>query len=78
MLIARIPNATRVLGKSQGYLGLPIRDDLRAEYESLRGAGGRINRGARPALVAKYGLNSVHTLAAICAGRGYNERGGSK
>lgn len=29
MLIARIANATRVLGKSQGYLGLPIRDELR-------------------------------------------------
>lgn len=29
MLIARIPNATRVIGKSQGYLGLPLRDELR-------------------------------------------------
>jgi hypothetical protein len=29
MLIARIPHATRVLGKSQGYLGLPVRDELR-------------------------------------------------
>ena len=29
MLIARIPNATRVLGKSQGYLGLPLRDEVR-------------------------------------------------
>lgn len=28
MIIARIPGATRVLGKSQGYLGLPIRDEL--------------------------------------------------
>lgn len=28
MLIGRIPGATRVLGKSQGYLGLPIRDEL--------------------------------------------------
>jgi hypothetical protein len=27
MQIGRIKNATRVLGKSQGYLGLPIRDD---------------------------------------------------
>lgn len=26
MLIARIEGATRVIGKSQGYLGLPIRD----------------------------------------------------
>ena len=29
MLIARIPNATRVIGKSQGYLGLPLRDEIR-------------------------------------------------
>lgn len=28
MLIGRIENATRVLGKSQGYLGLPLRDEL--------------------------------------------------
>ncbi len=28
MLIARIENATRVVGKSQGYLGLPIRDEV--------------------------------------------------
>ena len=26
MQIGRIVNATRVLGKSQGYLGLPVRD----------------------------------------------------
>jgi hypothetical protein len=29
MIIARIKDATRVLGKAQGYLGLPIRDELR-------------------------------------------------
>lgn len=28
MMIGRIPGTTRVLGKSQGYLGLPIRDEL--------------------------------------------------
>lgn len=27
MIIGRIPGATRVLGKSQGYLGLPVRDE---------------------------------------------------
>lgn len=27
MQIGRIKNATRVLGKSQGYLGLPVRDE---------------------------------------------------
>ena len=31
MLIARIENCTRVLGKAQGFLGLPIRDDLISE-----------------------------------------------
>lgn len=29
MLVARILNATRFLGKTQGYLGLPVRDELR-------------------------------------------------
>lgn len=29
MMIARISGATRVLGKSQGYLGLPLRDEVR-------------------------------------------------
>lgn len=28
MIIGRIQGATRVLGKSQGYLGLPLRDEL--------------------------------------------------
>lgn len=28
MLVGRILNATRVVGKKQGYLGLPIRDEL--------------------------------------------------
>ena len=27
MQIGRIPGATRTIGKSQGYLGLPLRDD---------------------------------------------------
>ena len=27
MLVGRITGATRVLGKSQGYLGLPVRDE---------------------------------------------------
>ncbi|OKO70475.1 hypothetical protein AC629_40370 [Bradyrhizobium sp. NAS80.1] len=29
MIIARIAGATRVIGQSQGYLGLPLRDELR-------------------------------------------------
>lgn len=28
MIIARIEGATRVLGQSQGFLGLPIRDEV--------------------------------------------------
>jgi hypothetical protein len=28
-MIARIPNATRTIGKRQGYLGLPLRDEVR-------------------------------------------------
>ncbi|MGJ0505641.1 MAG: hypothetical protein ACR652_00615 [Methylocystis sp.] len=28
MQIGRIEGATRVLGKSQGYLGLPVRDEI--------------------------------------------------
>lgn len=28
MIIARIVGATRVCGKSQGYLGLPVRDEV--------------------------------------------------
>ena len=28
MIIARIENATRVLGRAQGYLGLPVRDEI--------------------------------------------------
>jgi hypothetical protein len=28
MMIGRINGCTRVLGKSQGYLGLPIRDEI--------------------------------------------------
>jgi len=27
MMVARIEDATRVIGKSQGYLGLPVRDN---------------------------------------------------
>lgn len=28
MQIGRVAGATRVLGKSQGYMGLPVRDDV--------------------------------------------------
>jgi hypothetical protein len=29
MMIIRIAGATRVIGQSQGYLGLPLRDEIR-------------------------------------------------
>lgn len=29
MIISRIAGATRVIGQSQGFLGLPLRDELR-------------------------------------------------
>lgn len=31
MIISRIEHATRVIGKTQGFLGLPIRDELISE-----------------------------------------------
>lgn len=37
MIIARITGATRVLGKSQGYLGLPLRDEL--IHDTVNGPG---------------------------------------
>lgn len=60
-LIRRIPGATRVLGKTQGYLGLPVRDaeiDVMVGEEKVRAPSmttaweltpdeiDRINRGA--------------------------------
>jgi hypothetical protein len=37
MQIGRIEGATRVLGKSQGYMGLPVRDEL--IHEAVNGPG---------------------------------------
>lgn len=64
MLIARIPNATRVLGKAQGYLGLPLRDEVRnttvdgeqtlcmvTAWEPTPDELSRLNRGASVHLV---------------------------
>lgn len=36
MIVQRIANASRVLGQSQGYIGLPLRDD------TLETAAGRV------------------------------------
>lgn len=46
MEIGRIENATRVVGKSQGYYGVPIRDEAR-------------NLGDLPHLLHTMGFNSV-------------------
>ncbi len=35
MIAARIAGTTRVLGKSQGYLGLPVRDSKRDGQPSM-------------------------------------------
>lgn len=35
MIIARITGATRVLGQAQGYIGLPIRDEMTADPNCL-------------------------------------------
>jgi hypothetical protein len=35
MQIGRVLNATRVLGKSQGYLGLPVRDEVVSGVPSM-------------------------------------------
>jgi hypothetical protein len=35
LIIAHIEGATRVLGKSQGYIGLPVRDDV--EFDKASG-----------------------------------------
>ena len=64
MIIARIEGATRTLGKSQGYLGLPLRDELRnttvdgpqtpvmvTAWEPTPDELERINRGAKIQLV---------------------------
>lgn len=64
--------------RGRAVLSMAEATAMRTEYEALRGAGGRINRGARPALMAKYGLNSVNTVATICGGRGYNQTGGDR
>lgn len=61
-------------GKGPAQLTLVQADALRSEYASLKIGRKRIRRGAREELVAKYGLVSINTLAAICSGRGYKRK----
>ena len=58
MQIGRISNATRVLGKSQGYLGLPIRDEL---------INCSVNGEATPSMVTAW-FPTPKELAALNAG----------
>ncbi len=61
-----------IWGAGRSSLSLDQAKALRAEYEQLRGVRRRIRQGMRAELAAKYGLNSVNTVAAIIGGRGYN------
>jgi hypothetical protein len=58
MQIGRIKGATRLLGKSQGYLGLPVRDELINDA---------VNGENTPAMVTAW-FPSPRELAALNAG----------
>lgn len=64
MMIGRIEGATRVLGKSQGYLGLPIRDEV--IHDAVNGAG-------TPAMVTAW-LPTPDELALLNAGASVHVR----
>ncbi|MGJ5149859.1 hypothetical protein [Bradyrhizobium sp. HKCCYLR1023] len=64
MQIGRIEGATRVIGKSQGYLGLPIRD------EQLDCS---VNGPVTPAMVTAW-LPTPEELAALNAGAAVHVR----
>lgn len=61
-----------IWGAGRAALSLDQAKALRSEYEQLRALRRRIRKGVRAELAAKYGLNSINTVAAIVAGRGYN------
>jgi hypothetical protein len=58
MQIGRIPGATRVAGTKQGYLGLPIRDELITE---------KVNGPRTPSMVTAW-LPMPHELKALADG----------
>lgn len=64
MQIGRIEGATRVLGKSQGYLGLPVRD------EAIACA---VSGGGTPCMVTAW-LPTPEELAALNAGAAVHVR----
>jgi len=59
--------------KGRSVLSMVQADELRREWAEMQRGRQRVPKGARELLAAKYGLESVHTLAAIVAGRGYKE-----
>jgi hypothetical protein len=64
MQIGRIEGATRVLGKSQGYLGLPLRDEV---------INCSVNGEGTPAMVTAW-LPTPDELAALNAGAAVHVR----
>lgn len=64
MHIGRIEGATRVLGKSQGYLGLPLRDEL---------VNCSVNGDTTPSTVTAW-LPTPEELAALNAGAAIHVR----
>lgn len=64
MQVGCIEGATRIVGKSQGYLGLPIRDEVIACT---------VNGGATPAMVTAW-VPSPEDLAALNAGASVHVR----
>ena len=64
MQLGRIKDATRVIGKAQGYLGLPVRDEL--IHERVTGPG-------TPAMVTAW-LPTPEELVALNAGAAVHVR----
>lgn len=64
MIIAAIEGMTRICGKSQGYLGLPLRDELISEA---------VNGPATPAMVTAW-TPTPDELAALNAGASVHVR----
>jgi hypothetical protein len=64
MLIGRIEGATRVVGQAQGYLGLPLRDEMIHE---------RVNGPGTPCMVTAW-LPTPEELALLNAGASVHVR----
>jgi hypothetical protein len=59
--------------RGRSVLSMVQATELRNEYAAMKEGRQRIPKGARELLAAKYGLDSVHTLAFIVAGKGYSK-----